>query len=394
MGYQGLLTVAKARSLTAPGMYRADPTLYLRIAPSGAKHWIQRLSIDGRRHDLGLGGFPLVSLAEAREMAFENRRKVRAGGNPLAEKRRAKTPTFRQATALTCEALRPRWGNEKHAADWTSSMERYAFPILGDLRVDRIQREDVLRVLTPIWARKLDTARRVRQRIRSVLRWAHAHGYVGENMAGEALEGALPSLSARQKHFRALPYSEVPEALETVKASQSGLAARLCFQFLVLTAARSGEARNAVWAQMDTEAREWRIPGERMKGGREHRVPLSDAALGVLEQAQALDDGSGLVFPSPLRAGRPLSDMTLTKILRDRGLAERTTVHGFRSAFRDWCAETAKPREIAEAALAHTVGGVEGAYFRSDLFARRRTLMDQWAAFVTETETRVVRLYG
>ena len=155
------------------------------------------------------------------------------------------------------------------------------------------------------------------------------------------------------------------------------------------TAARSGEARNAIWAEVDTEAREWRIPGSRMKGGREHRVPLSDAALVVLEHARALDDGSGLVFPSPLRAGRPLSDMTLTKILRDRGLAERATVHGFRSAFRDWCAETGKPREIAEAALAHTVGGVEGAYFRSDLFARRRALMDQWAEFLTETGAKV-----
>ena len=200
-------------------------------------------------------------------------------------------------------------------------------------------------------------------------------------MAGEALEGALPSLTTRQTHFRALPYSEVPRALDTVRESPASLPSRLCFEFLVLTAARSGEARNAVWAELDTEAREWRIPGERMKGGREHRVPLSDAALGVLEQARALDDGSGLVFPSPMRAGRPLSDMTLTKILRDRGLAERATVHGFRSAFRDWCAETGKPREIAEAALAHVVGGVEGAYFRSDLFARRRALMDQWAAF-------------
>ena len=394
VGYTSTLTVAKAKSLTTPGMYRADPTLYLRIAPTGAKSWIQRLTIDGRRHDLGLGGFPLVSLVEARDQAFENRRKVRTGGNPLAEKRRASVPTFRQATALTCEALRPRWGQGKHAADWASSMERYAFPILGDLRVDRIQREDVLRVLTPIWARKPETARRVRQRIRSVLRWAHAHAYVVENMAGEALEGALPSLTTRQTHFRALPYPEVPEALETVRASNSSLAARLCFQFLVLTAARSGEARNATWAEVDLDAREWRIPGERMKGGREHRVPLSDAALAILEQAWAMEDGSGLIFPSPLRAGRPLSDMTLTKILRDQGLAARATMHGFRSAFRDWCAETGKPREIAEAALAHTVGGVEGAYFRSDLFARRRALMDQWAAFLTETEAKVVRLYG
>ena len=304
VGYRGVITVAKAKSLTAPGMYRADPTLYLRIAPSGAKHWIQRLTIDGRRHDLGLGGFPLVSLVEAREQAFENRRKVRTGGNPLAEKRRANVPTFREATARTCEALRPRWGDGKHAADWTSSMERYAFPILGDLRVDRIQREDVLRMLTPIWGRKLETARRVRQRVRSVLRWAHAHGYVGENMAGEALDGALPSLTARKSHFRALPYREVPRALETVRESPASLPARLCFEFLVLTAARSGEARNATWAEMDTEAREWRIPGERMKGGREHRVPLPDAALDLLEQARGAGrwERAGVPVTAP---GRP-----------------------------------------------------------------------------------------
>ena len=152
--------------------------------------------------------------------------------------------------------------------------------------------------------------------------------------------------------------------------------------------------RGATWAEVDIEAREWRIPGERMKGSREHRVPLSDAALAVLERARSLDDGSGLIFPSPLRPGGPRSPMTLTKILRDQGLAERATVHGFRSAFRDWCAETGKPRDVTESALAHTVGGVEGAYFRSDLFVRRRVLMGQWAAFLTGTDAKIVRLYG
>ena len=178
-----------------------------------------------------------------------------------------------------------------------------------------------------------------------------------------------------------LPYREVGEALATVEGSSASLAARLCFGFLVLTAARSGEARGARWREMDTEVREWRIPGERTKTGTPHRVPLSPEAMAVLERTHALDDRSGLVFPGRQR-GRELSNMTLTKILRDNGLADRATVHGFRSAFRDWCAETGAPREIAEAALAHTVGGVEGAYFRSDLFERRRALMDQWAAFL------------
>ena len=387
----GTLTVARAKSLAEPGLYRADPTLYLRIAPGGSKSWIQRLTIGGRRHDLGLGGFSLVTLAEARALAYENRRLARSGGDPLAAKRRAKTPTFRQAASSTCDALRPSWRNRKHATDWMATLERHAYPVLGNLSVDLIRREDVLRVLTPIWTRRPETARRVRQRMRAVLRWCWAHGYVSENVAGEGIDGALPKMPAVKQHFRALPHSEVAPALEAVEASQASQAAKLCLRFLILTAARSGEARGARWPEIDTEAREWRIPADRMKGGASHRVPLSDAALAALERARALDDGSGLVFPSPLRSGRPLSNMTLTKILRNQGLAARATVHGFRSTFRDWCAETGKPREMAEAALAHTVGGVEGAYFRSDLLARRRVLMDQWAAFLTGADAKVVR---
>ena len=378
------LTVAKAKALREPGLYWADPTLYLRVGPSGTKHWIQRLMIDGRRHDLGLGGFPLVPLADAREQAFENRRKVRRGGNPLAERRRAGVPTFAVAAARTRDSLRARWRNRKHAKDWMAALERYAFPVFGTLRVDRIRREDVLQVLTPIWTGKPETARRVRQRIRAVLQWAWAHDYVSENVAGEAIDGALPTMPAVKAHFRALPYGEVSGALARVDASGASPPAKLCLRFLILTVARSGEARGAMWAEIDTAGRVWRIPGERMKGGVVHRVPLSDAALAVLERARAMDDGSGLIFPSPLRPGRPLSDMSLTKLLRDRGLADRATVHGFRSAFRDWCAETGAPREVAEAALAHTVGGVEGAYFRSDLYERRRALMEAWGTFVAE----------
>ena len=238
------------------------------------------------------------------------------------------------------------------------------------------------------------TAHRLQQRKRAALRWCWAHGYVEQNAAGKEIEGALPAMPAVKEHFRALPYHEVAAAFETVNGSKASKVAKLCLRFLILTAARSGEARGATWVEVDSEAREWRIPGERIKGGAGHRVPLSDAALTALERARALDDGSGLVFPSPLRSGRPLSNMTLTKILRNQGLAARATVHGFRSTFRDWCAETGRPREIAEAALAHTVRGVEGAYFRSDLLARRRVLMDQWAAFLTAAQDKVVRLYG
>ena len=390
----GKLTVAKAKSLSKPGLHGDGGTLFLSIAPGGSKSWIQRVTIDGKRRDIGLGGFPLVSLAEARDKAFENRKLARAGGDPMAAKRRAKVPTFRQAAERTFEANRPRWRSAKVEKTWMQQLERHALPILGDVPVDKIGREDVLRVLTPIWSSKPEAARKLRQRIRATLRWAEAHGYVDHNVADKGIDGALPAMRPVKAHFRALPYRDVAAALATVETSGASLAAKLCLRFTVLTAVRSGETRGATWAEIDLGAREWRIPANRMKAGAEHRVPLSDAALAVLEQARPLRDGSDLIFPSPMRRGQPLSDMALTKVLRDTGLAERATVHGFRSSFRDWCAETGKPRDIAEAALAHTVAGVEGAYFRSDLFERRRSLMERWAEFLTDAHAEVVRLHG
>ena len=389
---QGKLTVKKVRAINEPGLYGDGNTLYLRVAPGGSKQWVQRLTIRGKRHDLGLGGCSWVTLAQAREAAYENRCLARQGGDPLAAKRRPKTPTFHEAAHRTYETLRPRWRSEQVAANWMQQLKRHAFDRIGDLRVDRIGREDVLGVLTPIWTNKPETARRVRRHIRATLQWCQAHGFVQFNAAGEAIDGALPRMPAVKAHLRALPYAEIAEALETIQASRASLTVKLALKFVIFTAARSGEVRGGTWAEIHGDV--WKIPGERMKAGVEHRVPLSAPMLALLEEARALGDGSGLIFPSPIRRGRQLSNMTLTKVLRDTGLAERATVHGFRSSFRDWCADTGKAREVAEAALAHTVGGVEGAYFRSDLFERRRRLMDSWAAFLTGTEAMVVALHG
>ena len=386
------ISAAEAKSITKPGSHYAGETLYLYVAPGGSKSWVQRITINSRRCDIGLGGFPVVTLSEARDKAYQNRKLVRAGGDPLAEKRKVKIPEFREAAEQTFEANRARWRSDKTARNWNQGMKKHVLPKLGALRVDRIRREDVLRILTPIWTKTPEVARKQRNRIRAVLSWCQAHGFIEHNVAGEMIDGALPAMPAVKSHFRALPYRDLPAALETIELSNASVAARLCFRFLVLTAARSGEARGAVWPEIDFEKREWRIPANRMKAGFEHRVPLSDAALAVLEQAKVLRDRSGLIFPSVLRPGKPMSDMTLTKVLRDNGLAEQTTVHGLRSTFRDWCAETGKPREIAEAALAHVVQGVEGAYFRSDLFDRRRRLMAQWAAFATRRQGEIVQL--
>ena len=388
------LTIAMLRSLSKPGRYGDGPssTLYLNIAPGGSKSWVQRLVVAGKRRDIGLGGFPLVTLAEARDQAFENRRLARRGGDPLVEKRRSRTPTFAEAAVKTYQTNRPRWRSRKTVRIWLQQLERHAFPILADLPVDRIGREEVLRVLTPILSKHPDIARKLRGRIRATLAWCQAHGYIENNVAGEAIAGALPPMPAVTEHYRALPFKEVPAVLEVVRASGASAMSKLGFEFLVLTAARAGEIRGATWSEVDLEAREWRVPAKRMKGGEEHRVPLSDAAVDVVERARPFRDGSDLLFPSTSRPGKPLSNMTWTKLLR--GLGIDAVPHGFRSSFRDWCAETGKPREVAEAALAHTVGGVEGAYFRSDLFERRRQLMQGWAQFLSGTTARVVRMRG
>ena len=390
----GKLTAAKVRAITRTGLHGDGDTLYLSVSLGGTKSWIQRLTVNGRCRDIGLGGFPLVSLADARDKAFDNRRCARAGGDPLAEKRRARVPTFREAALTVFEANKPRWRNKYHIKNWLPILERHAMPHIGDMPVDRIGREDVLRILTPLWGTRIETARRVRQRVRTVLRWAQAHSFVTENVAGEGIDGALPTMPAVKEHFRALPYRDVPDALRIVEESGASLAARLCFRFVVLTAARSGEVRGATWDEIDLDERLWTVPPSRMKAHVEHRVPLSDVALAVLEQARVLKDDSDLVFPSPRKPGQPLSDMAMTKLLRDVHLAARATVHGFRSSFRDWCAEMDKPRELAEAALAHTVGGVEGAYFRSDLIERRRRLMEDWARYLTGARADVVQLRG
>ena len=388
------LTVAKVKALKAPGFYADGGTLFLRVAPGGSKQWMQRLTVNGRRHDLGLGGYPLVSLAEAREAAFENRKLARTGGDPLREKRKANMPTFREAAHKTMASRRATWKSDKTAAKWKRGMDNYACPVIGDIPVDRIEQADVLKVLVPVWTAKAETARVLRQSIRTVFAWAMANQFVEHNPAGDGIDAALPRMPKVKRHHRALPYRDVAAALDTVKASTSSEAVKLAFEFLVLTAARSGEVREARWSEIDRQAREWRIPASRMKAGHEHRVPLSEAALNVLGRAEGLQDRSGLIFPSPARQGRPMSDMTLTKLLRDNGLADRATVHGFRSCFRDWCADTGKPRELAEAALAHVVGGVEGAYFRSDLMTRRRALMSGWADYLNSNEAEVIKLHG
>ena len=345
-----------------------------------AKSWAQRISVDGRQRNLGLGSWPHVSLAEAREKCALNLAARRRG--ELVTGRKRTVPTFGEAVEEVIVVHRAGWKDgSKSEKDWRATLRDYAVPKLGGRPVNRINTADVMAVLLPIWNEKRVTARRVRQRIGAVMRWAVAQGYREDNPAGDAIGAALPKNGFRPLHLPALPYAEVAGAIEIVRASGAYPATVLAFEFLVLTACRSGEVRGARWEEMDLEGREWRIPPERMKTGREHRVPLSGRALAVLRAARGLADGPGLVFPSA--RGGPLSELAMAKMVRDLGIG--AVPHGFRSSFRDWAAEcTDAPREVCELVLAHVnTNRIEAAYRRTDLFERRRALMEQWAVFLT-----------
>ena len=377
------LSAAFVRTTTKPGRYCDGQGLYLLVLPSGTRCWVQRLVIGDRRRELGLGGFPLVSLAEAREAAFANRKLARAGGDPLADKRRVQTmPTFEEAARRVWEQHRGAWRSPDTVKNWLASLHTYVFPRIGGSAVGAVTTRDVLAVLTPIWHTKPPTAQVVRQRISAVMKWAVAMEYRRDNPAGEALGQALGRQRAVVQHLPALPHAQVAAAIQTVWASGASVPVKLAFEFLVLTAARSGEVRAATWDEIDVEdAAVWTIPAARTKAGRAHRVPLSAPAVAILDRARALSDGTGLAFPGPQR-GRAIRDLSLSRLLRTHGIP--AVPHGFRSSFRDWAAEqTSARQDVIEASLAHVVRDTTvAAYARSDLFERRRRLMDDWAVYL------------
>ena len=374
------LTAGFVRS-ASPGRYCDGQGLYLYVQSSGARSWVQRIVIHGRRHDIGLGSAQLVPLAEAREQALVNRKVARLGGDPLAEKRRLeRMPTFADAAIRVLEQKRAGWREGRHAQSWWTSLERYTFPRIGARPVSDVTGAEVLDVLTPIWHVKPSTARRIRERIRAVLEWAVAMELRAGNPC-DRIGSVLGPQHAAAEHMQALPHREVAAAVAAVRRSGGVEVVKLAFELLVLTAARWGEIRGARWDEMDTEAHVWTVPARRMKANRAHRIPLCERAMEILDAARSLGDGAGpLVFPG--RRGAPLAEKGLRRLLERLEIA--AVPHGFRSTFRDWAAEeTEHRREVIEAALAHVVRDkVEAAYARSDLFERRRRLMDDWSAYV------------
>jgi integrase len=378
------LTPVQVRNLSAPGRYADGGGLYLVVDPSGAKRWLLRTVIKRRRRDIGLGSASLVALAEAREAAREIRKQARAGADPLEDRRLARVtiPSFEEAARQVHTQHRPTWRNGKHAGQWLATLEQYVFPAFGSRPVDQVSGADVLKALTPIWLQKPETARRVKQRIGTVLDWAKAAGLRTSENPVSTIAKALPRQTRRPEHHRALPYDDVPAFVQRLRTGPGAEPVKLALELLVLTAVRTSELVNARWDEFDLEARLWIVPANRMKAGREHRVPLSPRAGEILERARVLAAGSPYVFPG--RSGRkPLSNMAFLMMLRRMG--EDATAHGFRSAFRDWAAErTNFAREVCELALAHAIPDrVEAAYRRGDLLEKRRMLMEQWAAFAT-----------
>lgn len=387
---QTRLNALRVRNLSEPGKYYDENGLFLRVEKSGSKRWVQRLTIKGRQREVGLGSALLVSLSDARAQAYKNRQLARSGGDPLAEKAQQKSvPTFEAAAREVHRIHSPTWKNEKHAGQFITTLETYTFPHMGSMAVGDISAADVLAALLPIWTIKPETARRVKQRIGTVMKWAVAQGFRQDDPSA-AIQSALPKVKARPKHRKALPYADVAEFVETVVASGAGQTTKLALEFLILTAARSGEVRLAAWSEIDLAEGAWCVPAGRMKAGNEHRVPLSPRTMAILEEARAYADGSDLVFPGS-RKGQPLSDMTLSKLVKSLGYD--VDVHGFRTSFRTWAQErTSFAREVVEKALAHTIKNKsEAAYARSDLFEKRTELMNAWATYIDHRQRPVTK---
>ncbi len=390
------LNALAVRAATKPGRYHDGRGLMLVVKPGGSRSWVVRLQVDGKRRDFGLGPAADVSLVEAREKADAIRKLYRSGVDPVAAKRAEKAArnaisTFAEAAVSYHAEQESTWRNAKHRAQWLSSLNAYAFPAIGRVRVDEIDGPMIRDLLLPIWLEKPETARRVRQRIGAVLDWCHAKGLRPTEAPMRSLSKGLPRQPRRDRHFSAMPFEDVPSFM--VKLGESDSVGRLALQFVILTAARSGEARGAIWEEIDREAGTWTIPANRMKGGREHIVPLCEAVIAILDRAKLFRTGrlGEPVFPG--QGGRVMSDMTLAKALKTSGASD-VTVHGFRSSFRDWAAETTGfSGDVVEAALAHTVRNkVEAAYRRTNYLEKRRLLMDAWARFLLPFDGNVVHI--
>lgn len=379
------LSAVAVKKAHRPGIYQDGGGLRLVVTPAGTRQWVLRVTVNGKRRDVGLGGFPAVSLDDARKLAAGHRTTAKIGGDPIENRRleRAKARTYREAFDDYYATKKKELTNGSHVREWQSCMERYVFPKIGDRPVGEVRAGEVVDILRPIWDVKGETARRVLQRMTAVF---DAEIVLENRERANPCTGVARVLGAtpREKgNYRSLPYGQIGAFVKALRLRAGDPATKLCLEWLILTAARSGEARGAAWTEIDKNQAMWILPAERMKGRREHVVPLTSRCIEIVKATRALGRKGPLLFPSQM-SGEMLSDMTLTKLLRDMDYASVATVHGFRSTFKTWCGEVDKVRdEVSEAALAHMDrNAVRAAYLRAQYLDERAELMDRWEKFV------------
>lgn len=364
--------------------------MFLNVRPGGAKKWLQRYTFNGRRREIGLGSAKLVSVATARKNAHQNLVLVSEGIDPIEDNKQDKViPKFEEAARTVYEANRPTWRNAKHAAQFITTLETYAFPVIGNMPVKDISSTHILQILSPIWVTKPETAKRVRQRLSTVLKWCVAKQWRVDDPANIAIAQALPRQPKKVIHRKSISYNNVADFLDVVSKSSAGLSTKLGIEFLILTATRSGEVRNACWAEVEGSL--WTIPAERMKAGVAHRIPLPSRCMEILDLAKEVSQGSGFIFEGT-KPNMPLSENTFNKLMKE--LEFDVHAHGFRTSFRTWTQEkTNYPREIAETALAHALKDkAEAAYARSDLLEKRTEMMEAWAKFLSASDSDVIQI--
>ena len=384
------LTAKFVENVSEAGKYYDQHGLFLHVRPSGAKKWLQRYTFQGRRREIGLGSAKIVSVATARKNAHQNLVLVSEGIDPIEDKKQDSIiPTFEMAARKVYEDNRPSWRNSKHAAQFITTLETYAFPVIGSMSVKEINSSHILRILSPIWVTKAETAKRVRQRLSTVLKYCVAQQWRTDDPADIAIVKALPYLKKKVQHRKSISYNDVSDFIETVSKSSAGLSTKLGLEFLILTATRSGEVRNARWNEIKGSL--WIIPEERMKAGIEHRVPLSNRCMEILDEAKNINQGSGYIFEGT-KPEKPLSENTFNKLMKELGL--EVHAHGFRTSFRTWTQEkTHYPNEVAEAALAHSLkDSTEAAYARSDLLEKRTEMMEAWAQFISASKDNIISI--
>lgn len=384
------LTDVQIRKIKKAGRFTDGDGLDLMATQGVAginRKWVCRLTIKGKRFERGLGPYPEISLAEAREIAMRYRGMARKGIDPRVATLSV-IPTFAEAAQTVFEINQKAWENEKHRKQWMSTLQTYAFPHIGKKQVDEIEPPSILEVLQPIWLELPETSARVKQRISMVFDWTIAKGYRTHNPV-DAVRRGLSKRKRRVKHMASLPYEELPDFMKWLRGIDRVMAS-LALEFTVLTACRTGEVINATWGEFDLDNALWTIPAERMKMRTEHRVALSPAAVAILERLKPLSDG--YVFPSPAKPGKPLGETAMLMFLRRQSY--KITVHGFRATFRNWCAEkTGFPTRAVEVCLSHQIkDSAEAAYHRSDYLEKRREIMAAWAGYLDETEEKIVRL--